>query len=138
MDEEESARFPPSSIVPRVHCVEVKLRSHINPLLSSDPLDFKEAREVSEVLSTASDVRLLIGSAFLSFSPQYCLKSICLFIYLMTRLDDFLFSQTTLGLASAIFLCGSAFNIKLKINNTYQVRVSNHAEKMYCRRSISC
>ena len=56
MDEEESARFPPSSIVPRVHCVDVKLRSHINPLLSCDPLDFKE-REVSEVLSTASSVR---------------------------------------------------------------------------------
>ncbi|KAL5268229.1 hypothetical protein ACHWQZ_G002180 [Mnemiopsis leidyi] len=56
MDEEESARFPPSSIVPRVHCLDVKLRSHINPLLSCDPVDFQE-KEVTEVLSAALSVR---------------------------------------------------------------------------------
>ncbi|XP_063684555.1 mini-chromosome maintenance complex-binding protein-like [Bolinopsis microptera] len=56
MDEEERARFPPSSIVPRVHCVDVRLRQHINPLLSRDPLEFGE-QEVVGVLGNVLSVR---------------------------------------------------------------------------------
>ena len=52
MDAEEVARFPPSSIVPRVHSLRVQVRDHINPLLKSAIMSDQQ-----ELMSNAGNIR---------------------------------------------------------------------------------
>ena len=59
MDDDESARFPPSSLVPRIHVLHVQARSHINPALPEQAVSL-ENETVKTVLLTAQQTRLTL------------------------------------------------------------------------------
>ena len=87
MDEEEVARFPPSSIVPRVHCVKVTACEHINPVLRSMSLSDQQDL-LSQVGNIREEMVSLIKECVLGdpLTAEYLLLHLLSHVH--TRRDD--------------------------------------------------